>query len=183
MGVVMFGAVLSAAGLRVEDVLKVPYTADQSVVAYQSGQVDAAITFEPWASQLEEIGARRLFDSRAIPNRIVDVLAARAEVITARPRAVAALVAAHFKALDYWTSHPAEANALLAPRLQVEPAEVPAAFKGLALPDVRRNRDYLRPEGEIAQVTRDIQRMLLQQRVLREAVPFDGLVDMRFLPA
>jgi NitT/TauT family transport system substrate-binding protein len=52
-GAVLLDAVLEAAALRLEDVIKVPMTADQSVILFQSEKVDAVITFEPWVSQLE----------------------------------------------------------------------------------------------------------------------------------
>lgn len=183
MGVVMFDAVLEAAGLRVEDVLKVPYTAERSVAMFQAGQVDAAVTFEPWVSQLEESGALRLFDSRRIPNRIVDVLAVRSEAIARRAQAVAELVAGHFKALELWRSQPKDASVLMAARLQVDAEAVPAAFKGLDLPDAARNRDLLRVGGPIAASAMAVQRILVERRVLRQAAEVQAIFDTRFLPA
>lgn len=182
MGVVMFDAVLQAAGLRVEDVLKVDYTADRSVAMFQAGQVDAAVTFEPWVSQLEESGALRLFDSRSIPNRIVDVLAVRSELMASRPQTVAMLVAAHFQALALWKSEPGQASALMAARLQVDPAEVPAAYKGLDLPDAARNRELLRPGGPIAAAAAEVQRILVERRVLSQPTDVQTILEPRFLP-
>ena len=89
MGAVLLEAVLQAGGLRVEDVVKVPITADQSVMMFQAEKVDAVVTFEPWVSQLEALGAVRVYDSTRVPDRIVDVLAVRQEVIVKRPKDVA----------------------------------------------------------------------------------------------
>lgn len=182
MGVVMFDAMLSAARLGVEDVLKVPYTAERSVAMLQSGQIDAAVTFEPWVAQLEASGAHRLFDSRRIPSRILDVLAVRADLIAARPKTVAALVAGHFQALAHWSRNPKEAVELMAPRLQLEPDEMSQAFRGLELPDARRNRELLRADGALWRSVQEVQRVLLSRKLLREAVPAERLFDSRFLP-
>jgi NitT/TauT family transport system substrate-binding protein len=183
MGVVMLDAVLQAAGLRVEDIVKIPMTVDQTVTMFQAEQLDAVVTFEPWVGRLEALGAVRLFDSTRIPDRIVDVLAVRAEVLQKRPAEVRHLVAAHFTAQDHFRRDGPGAGALLAPRLQVAPDDVAASFRGLRLPDVVANREVLRAGGRFDEAVQAIQRVLVERRILPRAVPIDGLVDTRFLPA
>lgn len=182
MGVVMFDAVLTAASLGVDQVLKVPITADRSVDLFRAGKLDAVVTFEPWVSELQELGAVRLFDSNAIPDRIMDVLAVRADMLATRPQAVRALVQAHFKALEFYQRQPAEAGALMAPRLQVMPTEVPQAFRGLRLADAAQNRTLLRPGGRFDEAAQAIQLILSNRRILARRMPLSDLVDTRFLP-
>jgi hypothetical protein len=79
MGAVLLDAVLQAGALRAEDVVKVPITADQGVMMFQAEKVDAVVTFEPWVTQLEALGAVRIYDSTRVPDRIVDVLAVRSD--------------------------------------------------------------------------------------------------------
>ncbi|OYU42363.1 MAG: hypothetical protein CFE44_24420, partial [Burkholderiales bacterium PBB4] len=74
MGAIMLSALLATTQLTVHDVIKVPSTLERSVEIYQKGRVDAIVTAEPWATQLQKLGATRLFDSKSIPGRIVDVL-------------------------------------------------------------------------------------------------------------
>ena len=184
MGAVLFDAVLGAASLRVEDVIKVPITADQSVAMFQSSLLDAVVTFEPWVSQLEALGAVRVYDSAQVPDRIVDVLAVRGEVIAKRPESVRQVVAAHFDAQARFRG--AEQNAasvLMSSRLQLAPQDVPSSFRGLRLPDPAANRDMLRPGGRFDQVARDLQKVLVERRLLDRMVPFESLSDSRFLPA
>ena len=182
MGAVMFDALLSAAGLHLEDVTKVPITADQAVSAFQSELVDVVVTFEPWVAQLEGLGAVRLFDSTRIPDRVVDVLAVKADVIERRGAAVRHLVAAHFSALGRFQADAASASRVMAARLQVEPHEVPAAFKGLRLPDAAANRQVLRTGGRFDTAVQAVQAMMQTRRMLTQVVPLQGLVDTRFLP-
>ena len=100
-GAIMLSALLAAAGLRIEQVRKVSYTLDRSVDFYRQKQADFVITVEPWGSRLEQVGAQRIFDSRRIPGRIVDVLAVRADAAKSHPAALRQLVRAHFQALAH----------------------------------------------------------------------------------
>ena len=182
MGVVMLDAVLQAASLRVEDVVKVPFTADQSVMMFQSEKVDAVVTFEPWVSQLEALGAVRVYDSTRVPDRIVDVLAVRQEVIVKRPKAVARLVAAHYQALALYRRDPVLASKLMAARLQLTPQEVPSSYRGLRLPDAAACREMLRPGGRFDGTVQALQQLMVERRLLERSASFEQLVDARFLP-
>lgn len=183
MGAVLLDAVLQAASLRAEDVVKVPITADQSVTMFQSSLLDAVVTFEPWVSQLEALGAVRVFDSTQVPDRIVDVLAVRGDVIAKRPESVRQVVAAHFDAQARFRVDEKAACDLMAPRLQLSPQEVPSSFRGLRLTDPATNRTMLRPGGRFDQVARDLQKVMVERRLLERSVPFESLSDPRFLPA
>lgn len=183
MGVVMFDALLAAAGLDVSQVKKVAMTVDRSVDVYENREVDALVTFEPYASRLEAIGAVRLFDSKSVPERIVDVLAVRADALEAHAVALRQLVSAHFEGLRHLREQPADAHARLAPRLQVEPADIPTAFRGLDLPDAAQNRAILRAGGRFDQSVQSIQAMMMANGLLRRSVGVNDLVDTRFLPA
>ena len=181
MGVVMLEALLAAAGLKVDQVTKVPMTADQSLRTYESGKVDALVTFEPWVTQLEALGAKRLYDSTAVPERIVDVLAVKADAIEPYAEPIKRLVEGHFQARKRFLANPADSGQMAA-RLQMPAAEVPQAFRGLILPDAQENRRILRTGGRFDQSVQEIQKVFLSGGVLRRAVPTADLVDIRFLP-
>lgn len=182
MGAVLFDAVLQAASLTVEDVVKVPITADQSVAMFHSSLLDAVVTFEPWVSHLEALGAVRVYDSTRVPDRIVDLLAVRSDVIHKRPEAVRRLVTSHFQALARFRADPKAASQLMAARLQLSPEEVTSGFRGLHLPDEAANREMLRKGGRFEQVAQDLQKVLVERKLLERAVPFDSLTDPRFIP-
>ena len=181
-GVVMLDAVLEAASLRVEDVVKLPFTPDQSLAVFQSEKVDALVTFEPWVSQLEALGAVRVYDSTQVPDRIVDVLAVRQDVLTERPKDVQRLVAAHFEALVRYRHDTPQASRLMAPRLQMAPEEVVSAFRGLRLPDPAANREMLKPGGRFDGTVHQLQKLMVERRLLGQSVAFGQLADPRFLP-
>jgi NitT/TauT family transport system substrate-binding protein len=182
-GAVMLGALLDAAGLSPGMVVKVPMMLDGSVEAYRSGKVDAIVSAEPWAAQIEAEGGVRIFDSRAIPNRIVDVLVARADVLQSQGAALRQLLAGHFLALKLLREQPDKAARLMAARMELQAAEVLPTFRGLKLPDAAENRSLLGPGGGFARSVQELLQQMLAQGLLRRSIALAELVDMSFLPA
>ena len=157
-------------------------TLDRSEELFTRGDVDVVVTAEPWATRLEKQGARRLYDSRAIPGRIVDVLAVRTAVLDSHAGALRHLLSCHFQAQQVLHSAPEQATALLAPRLQTPPAEVMALFRGLHLPELAENRRLLAPGGPIDQSAQALQGIMQSAGLLSRASTLLALADPRFLP-
>lgn len=140
VGELMLTEALRAAGLTKEEVTLVSLPVAQQLAAWSRDQMDAAVTFEPVASQLIAQGALRVFDSRQTPNMIVDVLAIRSDVLDrSHARAIRHLIGAHFRALDHLTRNSQDAAYRMAPRLGLPAANVLSVFKGLLLPDAAEN--------------------------------------------
>ena len=182
-GAVMLSALLKAAGLRVDQVRKVSITLDRSEEFYQRGLVDAVVTAEPWAARIERRGALRLFDSSAIPGRIVDVLAVRAEAMPMHEKALRQLVAGHFAALAHYRSQAEDASRRMAVRLQMPAQEVVAAFRGLALPDAAQNREMMRHGGSFERTLTGLQQLMVEATLLPRVQALGDIVDLRFLPS
>jgi NitT/TauT family transport system substrate-binding protein len=102
----MLYKLLQAAQLDKSAIIPVAVNYDQHLKAWQQGQVDVVITFEPVASQLLNQGADKLFDSRKIPDTIFDVLAVKPEIIATHAAQIKTLVAAHFRARHYFCRMP-----------------------------------------------------------------------------
>lgn len=170
-GRVMLAALLRAAGLNSTQIQVVPVRLDRTEEAFRLGAVDVVITAEPWALRLERKGARRIFDSAAIPDRMVDVLAVRPEALERHGSALRYLLMAHFAAQGMWRTEPQIASQWMAPRLQVPPEEVASMYRGLHMPTAAQNQ-VLMQEGQL--------------RVDPELVPpgtvWTDWIDARFLP-
>lgn len=180
-GAVMLSAFLEAAGLKAEDVRLVPTPLPETATALLEGAVDVAVTAEPWVSQLEAAGATRLFDSRQIPGRIVDVLAVRSEFLTARADAVQTVLEGHFATLARFQREPASVLSRLAPHLQLDAAAVPAAFRGLELPDRAGSQQLLAPGGRVAKGLPDLAQLLHRQGLIASPVDPSGVIDTRWV--
>lgn len=183
VGAVMLDAMLTAAGLAATDVQLVNVSLDESEAAYRNGRVDAVVTFEPARTKLIAQGARVLFDSKSIPGRIMDVLVVRADAVDGHQRSLTALVAAHFKALEYLARQPQDASRQLAPFLGVNADRVLPLYSGLALSTLAENHAQLAGATPgLPRTAAELGALMLRQHLLQTAVSVDRLVEPRFLP-
>ena len=182
-GAMMLAAFLEAAGLQPQDIVQVPTPLSESTEVLRSGQVDVAVTAEPWATQMQSAGAVRLFDSKAIPGRIVDVLVVRAETLDSHASGIQQLVHAQFEALARFQADPQAHAQAVSQRLQIAPSEVAAALRGLDLPDREANLRLLAPDGALQAGIPQLQDLLLRQGLLASRVNTRDLIEARFVQA
>lgn len=183
VGALMLHHALVAGGLAREQVRIVPATADQHERLWANGEVDALISFEPTVARLEARGARRLFDSRAMPETIFDVLAVRNDRIGGRTDKVEALIAAHFRALAHLRQNPLDAAYRMAERLGLRGPEVLNVLSVLELPDLALNRRYLGSAASpFSEAAVRVQAVMLEAGLLAQADALHGLVTDRYLP-
>ncbi|MFN4022857.1 MAG: ABC transporter substrate-binding protein [Hydrogenophilus thermoluteolus] len=144
VGAVTYALARQALGLPLswENTVAIPVA--EQIAAWQAGQIDAAVTFEPFANRLRALGAVPLIDSSRLPPLILDVIVARSDVLDALASSLKTLTTAWFSALDAWRHHPDETAHALAPYLGVEPGAVPALFSGVHLLDCAANQEKLR---------------------------------------
>jgi len=119
---------------------------NQHELAYQAGDIDAAVTFEPYSTRLKEQGAQEIFNSREIPGEIVDVLVVHEDVHNNRLQDLKHLTQSWFSALEYLEMEPDKAATIMGKRLKVSNDEVLASYKGLKLPTREQNITML--DGE-----------------------------------
>lgn len=165
VGGLMLAALLEAAGLGPSDVQRVPVTLVSAERAFEQAQLDAVVTAEPYASRLEARGGVRIFDSRAIPGRIIDVLAVQAGAIQQQGASVQALVNAHFDGLRMLQADPTGTAQRMAQRLGIATPELASAFGGLKLPDRAENVRLL-GQGALLDSARALQALMVKQELL-----------------
>ena len=182
-GALMLSRALEAGGLSRDDVQLVSMVGEEQVSAFRRGQVDAVISYEPFATRLADAGARRLYDSSAFPGLITDVLVVRREAIESMPRAIQQLVEGHFEALAILRSSPGRAHVLMAPRLGLSVGEVTTVFDGVHLLDLRDNHRWLGGDQRILRSTaRTVAKIMQQNRLIDTIPPMDSPGTARFLP-
>jgi len=99
LGGYVLSRVLEKGGLKRDQVHVVPMTVPEQLAAWSEGRIDAAITFEPQLSALRLAGAYTLFDSRQIPDEIVDLLVLRQDRMEALTAPLDALLRGWFATL------------------------------------------------------------------------------------
>jgi len=139
LGAFVLSRALAINGMQASDVNVVHLESNEQPGAFERGQVDAAVTFDPYRGQLLRAGATTLFDSTQIPGEIVDLLAVRASVIERRPRNVQALLRGWFDAIDYMRTEPRDAAQRMGIRQQTTADQFLAAQRGLHIPSREEN--------------------------------------------
>jgi NitT/TauT family transport system substrate-binding protein len=183
-GALMLAKLLEAAALAPGDIVKKRVTGDRQLRAYLENEVDALVSWEPFATQLQAEGAHRLFDSSRFPGLIVDMLVARADALARSPHSFRQLLAGYFQALAFMRSSPEEAFRLMAPRLGVSPDEVRAAQQGIRMMDLPANYGWLEgPSPGLVAAADKVARIMVAGGLLKRVPALEHLADARFLPA
>ena len=182
VGAVLLEGALQSAGMSIKDIRILSCTAGEHEQCYQ--QADALVTFEPVKTRLLKQGARLLFDSSRIPNRIVDVLVVTEDTLSHNPETLQTLLQGYFQARDYMNSYPTEAAAMMAPRMGLQSDEVIKAFGELRLPDLDENRRLLsaKPPG-LQAIAENMMQLMLQHGLLKHQPDISQLSEGRFVEA
>jgi NitT/TauT family transport system substrate-binding protein len=130
-------------GLKPSDVQKIDTEGGAAGAAFVSGQVDVAVTFQPWLSKSKERrGGKILVSSADVPGVIVDILSIREQYLQQHPETVKKIMRSWFRALDFWKSNPAEANIIMARHYSSTAEEFSDLISGLTWPSFEENRTY-----------------------------------------
>ena len=182
-GALVLHAALQAAGLRIEQVQPVFITVASHLAAWQTRQVDALVTFEPVLDAVAAQGGQRLFDSRAMPGQIIDLLVVRHDVLQRSPQALRHLVAVHFEMLALWHSDRQALTPSIGARLGLTSEQVPRLFDGIALPGLPENHQWLAgTQPRLLASARHLEQVMLQARLLTRRAPLAQLSSASMLP-
>ncbi len=163
-------------------IAKVP--PESQLEAWRQGTLDAVITYEPNATLLQREGAHRLFDSRNIPDIIMDVLAVRADLLESRRRALRDLAKAHFRGLGHLQTNRQDALHRIATRQGVTFEEISIALQGVMLPSESANREYLAgAQPRLLPVARELSEVMVGAGLLAKMDDMAELANAGALPA
>ncbi|WP_135551836.1 ABC transporter substrate-binding protein [Paenibacillus cymbidii] len=150
---------------------------DAAFASLTSGQVDATIIHEPFASLAEITGKGKLLAKGwdYLPNFHTGVLISRNDYIEKHPDGVEKLLRAYFKSQEYAKSHLDEYKAYFLSKIKIDPAAVDKAFeRELVLWENVPNVDK-----QSLLETQQIQKDLGFQDQIYDV---DKILDLRFIP-
>jgi NitT/TauT family transport system substrate-binding protein len=168
LGAFVLSRALALNNMQASDVSVVHLESNEQPEAFEKGQVDGAVTFDPFRARFLRLGASILFDSTQIPGEIVDLLAVRASVLEKRPKAIQALLTGWFGAIDYLKSKPEDAARRMGIRQQTTGEQFLAALKGLHIPSREENLRMLGGAApELAVTGRRLMTLMVEAKLLR----------------
>ncbi len=177
LGAFVLSRALAVNDMQASDVNVVHLESNEQLAAFEKGQVDGAVTFDPYRGQFMQTGAATLFDSRRIPGEIVDVLAVRASVFDKQPNAIHALVGGWFRAIDYLAREPQDAARRMGIRQQTSGEQFLQALQGLHIPSREENLRMLGgPTPELAVSGRRLMTLMVEAKLLREPIDIEAVL-------
>jgi NitT/TauT family transport system substrate-binding protein len=177
VGALVLSRALTLNGMKASDVKVVPLESNEQPGAFEKGQVDAAVTFDPYRDQLLRAGAKTLFDSTQIPGEIVDLVAVRAMVLEAQPRAVQALLSGWLSAVGYLGREPKDAARRMGIRQQTTGEQFLKALQGLHIPSREENLRMLGGANpELAVSGRRLMDLMLESKLLRAKFDIESVL-------
>ena len=180
LGAFVLSRALALNQMQASDVNVVHLESNEQPTAFEKGQVDAAVTFDPYRAQFLRAGAATLFDSTQIPGEIVDLLAVRATMIDKRPDAVRALLSGWFDAIDYMKKDPKDAARRMGIRQQTSGEQFEQALQGLRIPSREENLKMLGgATPELAVTGRRLMALMVDAKLLRTELDIESLLAPR----
>ncbi len=132
---------LSEAGMSIDDIKPVPIAAADVGVTLIAGQVDVAVTYEPYISAAlkgrDDYGV--LYTAAERPGLISDVMIAQREYIAEHPEVIAALALAWNDSITYLRENPDEGGQIIADAVGSPIEEFQVAFEGVQVFDLAEN--------------------------------------------
>jgi NitT/TauT family transport system substrate-binding protein len=124
---------LDKAGLTAKDITPV-YTDDAGKAGeiFAAGQVDAAVTWEPWLSRTVETGKGHvLVNSKGVKDILIGIFTADRNRVDANSDKLQRFFRGWYRGLEYAQAHKAEAIPIMAKGFQMPPDEFEAIQSGL----------------------------------------------------
>jgi len=164
--------VLKNAGLKLSDIKLIHLPPADLVSAFTRGDVDAASTWEPYLSRLEDDGARLLVDGTGIKKGELVIIAVD-EYAKQYPRLIEKVLQAYKRGQDYIKANPKQAADLIASDVKLTPEQL---LKVLAKIDFD---PVIRPEH--IDELKKTEEFLRNNELTKNSVDIDKFVDASYL--
>lgn len=169
---------LESVGMSESDVRIVNMSADNAGAAFLSGRVDAAVTWEPWVSQAENLeGATVIFSTRDAPDTILNTITVHRDTLETSSRQLEGFVRAVDRGVKYLESDREKAVPIIARWLEADVADIPGMLDDDRIYSIAENHELFgenRDGPAMEALTRVID--FLHERKLIESRPALDLI-------
>ena len=176
-----FQYLLKQNDMTLDDVQVVNMSSGDAGAAFVAGEVDAAVTWEPWLSKAKETdNGSVLVDSTATPGVIVDALAMDSNFAKEYPGTCKAIVEGWYDALAYIETSPDEAYKIM---MEYTGDETVDALKGsmseVSFYDEEKNKSYF--GGEIQDIATMAANLWVEMKLIDASPAIDKLIDGEYI--
>lgn len=181
VGALLLDGALAFANMSATDITLVSCLADQHEACFNS--TDAVVTYEPIKSKLIAKGAIQLFDSSQIPDRIIDVLVVRTDIVTKNPQSIKKLLRGYFLAFASMANEHESITPLPTGTATTANGDKMDEFSGIRQPTLSENKNLLRgnPPPFERQVTQ-LMDFMAQRKLLGGVIEIKDIATDKYLP-
>jgi len=165
LGAFMLSRILDKAGLGHGDIQVIDLPVHEHVSALRNNRIDAVISFASEGPALESLGARPIFDSRLMPEEIIDVLVIDRGKVT--PEARAKIKQIWFQNLQHWRNNRSQSDHYLHKRLGLDAQSLNGTLQGLVMGDQALNFDLLK-DGRLLKRMQSVHQYMLDYQLLKQ---------------
>ncbi len=172
---------LDREGMSPDDVKIEPMEPDKAGAAFVAGQLDVAVTWEPWLSKAKERpDGKLLATSKDAPGVIVDILIARNDLIKERAGDLTKLVRAWNQAVEFCRTNADEANEIIARNMGLSKEEAADMLSGVNLFGAKENESYVKG-GKAAEIAAKCAELLFKGKVIETKPDVKSLISTDFV--
>ena len=172
-----FLTVLDSVGMTKDDVTIVDMDSDFTGPSFIAGEIDAAVTWEPFLSTAgEREGGHLLLSSADFPGTIVDVLTVRTDL---SEEAKQALANAWYDAIDFLEANPEEAAKIMSEGLELSMEDTLGELSGVTFFGREENAQFIDKNNEknIYDVAGRAMRFWLEEGIIDEEIDLDQFIN------
>lgn len=174
---------LDQKNIPISDLNIVSQTASDAGAAFVAGQVDAAVTWEPWLSKASErSGGHILVSTKNLP--ILPALPAfRTDVLETRSKDVQAFMRGVFEAIAYVKSNPAESYEIIAKGYNLTKQEVADQIPTFHWMSYEENLEYFSQSSDVSaySIINTAGDLWSRLGLIHSATPGESIIDDSFL--
>ena len=171
---------LEKSGLTEEDVQLANLDPDSAGAALKAGAVDAAVTWEPWISQvIGDNGGSVLFSTRDAPNLILDCIAV-SDAAEENEEAVSKFIAAVNKGNEFAIANPEAAAAMVEDVVEIPADEIVLILNDITLYSGEANLDQM--NGDAVEAAASIAEFFADRGIVAEDMDVEVLFDSSYIP-
>ena len=176
-----FLTILDSVGMTKDDVTIVDMDSDYTGPAFMAGDIDAAVTWEPFLSTAgEREGGHLLVSSADFPGTVVDVLTVRKDLSA---EAKQALANAWFDAVDFLKANPEKSAEIMSAGLELSMEDTLGELSGVTFYDREGNKAFFdkNTENNIYDVAQRAMDFWIEEGIIDEAIDLDQFITADYI--
>jgi NitT/TauT family transport system substrate-binding protein len=167
-------------GLTVKDVTIVNMEPGPAAQAFVAGQNDAAMTYEPYLSTVRAAPqSGKIIATTLDYPMVMDTFGCTPKFIAANRKAVAAMVASYFSALDMIKAEPAKSYEIMGKPVKQTGEQFAKSAAYLRWQDQYGNKQFF--GGELQAFSKEAAALLLELGLIKQAPDLNKIIDASFV--